>query len=130
MFSAEHVVALGFATALVFAEAGVKARAEAIAAIIKAFIGTSLRTKHQRSAGCRNTRRTPIRFQKAIFFCAATQRGSGQHSVAGARVRLPQLAALPGAAGPFCRLPDRQRPKNLFQTTCTLIAELRRGGTT
>src|SRR5882757_8884367 len=102
MFSAEHVVALGFATALVFAEAGVKARAEAIAAIIKAFIGTSLRTKHQHSAGCRNTRRAPIRFQKAIFLCAAMQRGrmrpSYTASVAWA-ISSSLRAAMAGSAG-------------------------------
>jgi hypothetical protein len=56
MFSPEHAVA-----ALVFAEAGVRARAENTAAMIKIFHRTSLGMK---SAQCwqSNTRKGPIRF--------------------------------------------------------------------
>src|SRR5258707_11589210 len=61
-FSPEH------AAALVFAEAGVKARAENTAA------RTSLRKKHQRSAGYRIRAGRPIRFEKVVFLCAAMQR--------------------------------------------------------
>src|SRR5258708_2388783 len=65
MFSPVH--------AIIIAEAGVKAKAENIAAVIKIFIGnlakneTSILPAFELRVGCL------MRFREKIFFCAATQ---------------------------------------------------------
>jgi hypothetical protein len=59
--------------AIIAAEAGVKARAENVAAVIKILISISLENS-QHIAGRRNTLSPPTRFRGRKFLCAAMQR--------------------------------------------------------